>query len=134
MKHFRPSAACAPALKDDRHRRVLRTLEGVLADGTSRAWQGMTVVLMARLSEPERASLVYASVQSLPPEIGQMTAEAALADGMAAPLPPLFDAMDHARDWVAYTSPAMRDAIAAACYEAMPPDRRAAFLAWGAAV
>ena len=134
MKHFAPGADCAPALKDDRHRRVLRALEGVLIDGTSRAWHGMTLVLMARLSVPERASLAFASLQALPPEIGQMTAEAALADGMAAPLPPLFDAMDHARDWVAYTSPAMRDAIAAACYEAMPPDRRAAFLAWGAAV
>ncbi|AZV79028.1 hypothetical protein EBB79_14890 [Parasedimentitalea marina] len=62
----------------DSHKRVAKGLGFALTLGTESAWHGMTILLMARLSEAERASLAFATLNSLLENHAYMTASAAL--------------------------------------------------------
>ncbi len=62
----------------DNHKRIAKVLGFALTLGTESAWHGLTIILMARLSEAERASLAFASLNSLSEKHAYMTASAAL--------------------------------------------------------
>ena len=62
----------------DAHKRVARGLGCVLTLGTESAWHGLTIILMARLSKAERASLAFAALNSLSEDHAYMTASVAL--------------------------------------------------------
>lgn len=62
------------------HRSAARVLGYVLTLGTQDAWWGLVPVLMARLTEAERVSLAFMTLQSLDDDTGYMTASAALFD------------------------------------------------------
>jgi hypothetical protein len=47
------------------HKAVARAIGYALTLGDEAAWHGLTIVLMARLSERERAALAYAALMSL---------------------------------------------------------------------
>lgn len=49
---------------------------------------------------------------------------------LGAPIPPLLNAMDEARDWASWATPLEVKAYALACYNAMPPKDQAGFLAY----
>ena len=62
----------------DRHKKAAKGLGFALTLGNESAWHGLTVILMARLSEAERASLAFATLNSLSENHAYMTASAAL--------------------------------------------------------
>ena len=62
----------------DRHKRIAKNLGCVLTMGTESAWHELTIILMARLTEAERASLAFATLNSLSEDHAYMTASAAL--------------------------------------------------------
>ncbi|NRB17235.1 MAG: hypothetical protein HRU33_06555 [Rhodobacteraceae bacterium] len=62
----------------DRHKKVAKGLGFALTLGDESAWHGLTIILMARLSEAERASLAFATLNSLSENNTYMTASAAL--------------------------------------------------------
>jgi hypothetical protein len=47
------------------HKKVARSVGYALTLGTSAAWHGLTVILISRLTEVERAGLAYAALNSL---------------------------------------------------------------------
>lgn len=47
-----------------------------------------------------------------------------------APIPPLMNAMEEARDWAAWATPFEVKAYCLACFQAMPPKDQAGFLAY----
>lgn len=49
---------------------------------------------------------------------------------LGAPIPPLLNAMDEARDWAEWATPFERKAYCLACFNAMPPKDQAGFLAY----
>jgi hypothetical protein len=61
-----------------RHKRAIKALGFVLTLGTSEAWNGLIIVLMARLKPEERAKLAYASLVTLDDEQAYKIANAAL--------------------------------------------------------
>lgn len=61
----------------DRHKKVARAIGFALTLGTESAWHGITIVLMARLSDEERAALAFAALMSLSDEHAAAVAEAA---------------------------------------------------------
>jgi len=62
----------------DRHKKVAKGLGFALTLGDESAWHGLTIILMARLNETERASLAFATLNSLSENHAYMTASAAL--------------------------------------------------------
>lgn len=62
----------------DRHKKVARAIGFALTLGTESAWHGITIVLMARLSDEERAALAFAALMSLSDEHAAAVAEAAV--------------------------------------------------------
>ncbi len=62
----------------DSHKRVAKGLGFALTLGTESAWHGLTILLMARLTEAERAALAFATLTSLSENHAYMTASAAL--------------------------------------------------------
>ncbi|WIY23672.1 hypothetical protein [Parasedimentitalea psychrophila] len=62
----------------DRHKKVAKGLGFALTLGTESAWHGLTVILIARLSEAERVSLAFVTLNSLSEKHAYMTASAAL--------------------------------------------------------
>lgn len=59
------------------HKKVARAIGYALTLGTESAWHGLTIVLMARLSDEERAALAYAALTSLGDEHASAVAEVA---------------------------------------------------------
>ncbi|MEP4039214.1 hypothetical protein [Pseudophaeobacter sp.] len=49
----------------DSHKRIAKAVGFALTIGTSAAWHELTVLLMFRLTEAERAGLAYAALSSL---------------------------------------------------------------------
>lgn len=47
------------------HKKVSRSIGYALTLGTTAAWHSLTVILIARLTEAERAGLAYAALRSL---------------------------------------------------------------------
>jgi hypothetical protein len=60
------------------HKRVAKSLGYVLNQGTTSAWHGLTIILMARLTDAERAALAFATLNSLSDDQAYMTASVAL--------------------------------------------------------
>jgi len=62
----------------DRHKKAAKGLGFALTLGTESAWHSLTIILMARLTEAERAALAFATLNSLSENHAYMTASAAL--------------------------------------------------------
>jgi hypothetical protein len=62
----------------DGHKRVAKMLGYSLTLGDAAAWHGFTIVLLARLTEPERAALAFATLNSLNHNNAYKTASVAL--------------------------------------------------------
>jgi hypothetical protein len=62
----------------DAHKRVAKSLGYVLTQDSEAAWRDLTIVLMARLTEAERAALAFATLNSLPEDHAYLTASVAL--------------------------------------------------------
>jgi len=77
-KAAKPVKSAMSLYDKDRHKKVAKGLGFALTLGTESAWHGLTIILMARLSEAERASLAFASLNSLSENHAYMTASAAL--------------------------------------------------------
>lgn len=90
-------------------------------------WQYFTDQAATRLTDIERASLAFAVLQSLSPDLAELTAAHALG-AAGCPLPPFLGGMDEARLWAACATTKERKAVALAAFEAMAPRDRAAFL------
>jgi len=60
------------------HKRVAKAIGFALMLGTESAWHGLTIILMARLTDAERSSLAFATLNSLSEKHAYMTASAAL--------------------------------------------------------
>ena len=60
------------------HKRIAKVLGFALTLGTESACHGVTIILMARLTDAERASLAFATLNSLSEKHAYMTASAAL--------------------------------------------------------
>lgn len=60
------------------HKKVARCIGYALTLGTEAAWHGLTIVLMARLSDQERAALAFAAMMSLSDEHASAVAEVAV--------------------------------------------------------
>ncbi|MBM1309077.1 hypothetical protein JQT66_04405 [Sulfitobacter mediterraneus] len=59
-------------------KRVAKAIGYALTLGTSAAWDGLSLILMARLSKRERAALAYSALVSLDDETAYQTASAAV--------------------------------------------------------
>lgn len=62
----------------DGHKRIATAISYALTLGTSKAWEGLTLILMARLSKAERAALAYSALISLDDDTAYKTASVAL--------------------------------------------------------
>lgn len=60
------------------HKRVATAISYALTLGTSKAWEGLSLILMARLSKAERAALAYSALISLDEDTAYRTASVAL--------------------------------------------------------
>jgi hypothetical protein len=106
---------------------LAQTLSHAVADGGFDAWSALLPELGANMSEQDRVKLAYFSLKSLEPEIAPQVAEYFLQRaGM--PVAPLFNHMDEAAFWSDIAAPEELEAYCLACFSAMRPDRRAAFL------
>jgi hypothetical protein len=62
----------------DQHTRIAKAIGYALTLGTSKAWEGLSLILMARLSKAERAALAYSALISLDEDTAYRTASVAL--------------------------------------------------------
>lgn len=62
----------------DNHKRIAKAMGFALTLGTESAWHGLTIVLMSRMTDAERASLAFATLKSLSEKHAYMAASAAL--------------------------------------------------------
>lgn len=109
------------------HKRMSRMMGYTLTLGGYDAWEGFSLVAMARMTSEERAALAWAALRSLDtPEQAELVAESVLkfADY---PLPTFLSPMDDARWWASFASLKERKAYALAAYEALPPREQMAF-------
>lgn len=60
------------------HKSIAKSLGYALTVGTEAAWRGFTIILLARLTEHERAALAFATLNSLDHNNAYMTASVAL--------------------------------------------------------
>ncbi len=81
--------------ENSNHNRAVRVIEYALTSGTFGAWDGVAIVLAARLTSPERASLVCASLMTFEPEDAEQ-AFCAAPDQAGPPIAHLLSAMDEA--------------------------------------
>jgi len=59
-------------------KRVAKAIGYALTLGTSSAWDGLSLILLARLTKRERAALAYSALVSLDDETAYQTASAAV--------------------------------------------------------
>lgn len=62
----------------DGHDRAVRSIGYALTLNTSQAWEGLSLILKARTTTPERAALAYAALASLDEDVAYLTASAAI--------------------------------------------------------
>lgn len=62
----------------ERHERTARSIGFALGLGSSQGWEGLGLILVARLTKAERAALAYAALISLDEETAYLTASVAL--------------------------------------------------------
>lgn len=108
--------------------RVCRDLGYTLSLNAERDWYGFAIVLAARLEEQERASLAWAALKALPPDLTTNVIKSVLPHCVAAPLPPLLSHMDEAAYWADLAEPEALDAYCLAAFRAMSGARQLAFL------
>lgn len=109
------------------HKSVAEELAIALTLRRTYAWQNFSDLACARLSETERAALAFASLQALPADLAEMTADHALG-ASTCPLPHFQGGMEEARLWAACAPIAARKALALAAFEALTHRDQAAFL------
>jgi hypothetical protein len=90
-------------------------------------WQAFTDLAATKLADTERAALAFAALQSLSPDLAELTAAHVLG-AAGCPLPPFLSGMDEARLWAASATTKEHKAVALAAFEALAPRDRAAFL------
>ena len=109
------------------HKRMSRMMGYTLTLSGFDAWEGFSLVAMARMTTAERAALSWASLRSLDtPEQVELVAESVLKPA-GCPLPTFLSPMADARWHAAYASPTERKAYALAHYEALSPREQMAF-------
>lgn len=109
-------------------KRVSRSLGYFLWVGTSNDLHGVSVILRKRLTPKQRGALAFAALQSLDHDLAVQTADAALSDGIGAPIAPLLNHLDEAAFWADMAEPEALEAYCLASFNAMPSPRKAAFL------
>lgn len=110
------------------HKKTARAIGYALTLGDEAAWHGLTIVLMARLSDEERAAMAFAALMSLSDEHKAAVCDAVLPKGAGLPSAPLFGYMDQAAFWADMAEPDELAAYCLASFNAMPRGRQAAFL------
>lgn len=115
------------ALMHPRHLKTVRTLSYVLTQKTREAWQHLVPILMGYLTTEERVALSFMTLKSLDRDDAIKTAEAVLCTGAGQPLAPLFSFADEAASWVSMAEPKEVEVYCLTTFDAMPPDRQAAF-------
>ncbi|MDX5412427.1 MAG: hypothetical protein LPK02_05230, partial [Rhodobacterales bacterium] len=95
------------------HKAMARELGYALTLKRTYGWHSFTQLAAAELSEVDRASLSFAALQSLTPDLIEMTAAHVLG-AAGCPLPPFLGGMDEARLWAACATTKERKAVALA--------------------
>jgi hypothetical protein len=108
------------------HKRQSKMLGYCLTLGTARAWSGFSAVAATRMTEEERVALAFAALQSLPPQLAELAARAAL-QAAGAPVPAFLNEMSTARTWANAATTAELKAYTLAGFEAMSAADQAAF-------
>ena len=72
-----PSNAMSLYAKDG-HKSIVTAISFALTLGTAKAWEGLSLILMARLTKAERAALAYSALISLDDDTAYRTASVAL--------------------------------------------------------
>jgi hypothetical protein len=112
----------------DNIKRVSRSLGYTLWLDTFEDWDGLSLILRARLTDRQRAALAFIALKALDYDQAVMAAEAALSEGAGQPIAPLFNHMDESAFWADMATPDELDAYALASFNRMAPQRQAAFL------
>jgi hypothetical protein len=112
----------------DNIKRVSKSLGYTLWLDTFEDWDGLSLILRARLTDRQRAALAFMALKALDYDQAVMAAEAALSEGAGQPIAPLFNHMDEAAFWADMATPDELDAYALASFNRMAPQRQAAFL------
>jgi hypothetical protein len=112
----------------DAYKRVARTVGYSLLLADADAWHGLTIVLTARLTPEQRATMAWSVLQSLTPDQVIEVAETVLPQGVGQPIAPLFNHMDEAAFWADMAEPEALEAYCLASFNAMPASRKSAFL------
>ncbi len=109
------------------HKRTAKMLAYTLFLGDAFSYQGLSVIALRHLSLAERGGLACAFLGSIPEDCVMQVA-ATVLDCAGDPLPPFLGGMEDARHWASCATENELKAYALACYEAMPPRDKAAFL------
>jgi hypothetical protein len=112
----------------DNIKRVSRSVGYALLLDTFEDWDGLSLILRARLSDRQRAALAFMALKSLDQDDATLTAETALSGGAGQPMAPLFNYMDQAVFWADMAEADELDAYCLASFNRMAPQRQAAFL------
>jgi hypothetical protein len=112
----------------DNIKRVSRSVGYALLLDTFEDWDGLSLILRARLSDRQRAALAFMALKSLDQDDATLTAETALSGGAVQPMAPLFNYMDQAVFWADMAEADELDAYCLASFNRMAPQRQAAFL------
>ena len=112
----------------DNIKRVSRSVGYALLLDTFEDWDGLSLILRARLSDRQRAALAFMALKSLDQDDATLTAETALSGGAGQPMAPLFNYMDQAVFWADMAEADELNAYCLASFNRMAPQRQAAFL------
>ena len=77
-EHFKPKRSAMSLYGKDAHKRVAKCIGYALTVGSDKAWDDLSLILEARLSERERVALAYAALNSLDEETAYLTASVSL--------------------------------------------------------
>lgn len=112
----------------DNIKRVSRSIGYALWLDTYDDWAGLSVILRARLSDKQRASLAFMVMRSLDCEQMGAVANAVMPQGTPAPMAPFINHVDEAAFWADMAEPEALDAYCLASFNAMTSSRQTAFL------
>ncbi len=118
----------------ERHLAACRTLEYALTLDQSEAWLATSTVWFARLSEKERAAVVFAFMRTLPADTA-----GAIIDHLfyvdegpsdSYPVPALAEVWEEAQLWASCCDVKALKAYSAAGFKQLPTDLQHRFLRW----
>ena len=105
----------------DRHKRTARSFLYALALDEVNGWLSLKSIMMARMSEKERASLAYTALRSLNEEQRESVARHAVdVDLIGPPMPPWSDLREDATWWTQRASLAEKETYLLTIYEHLP--------------